>query len=456
MTRVLLAVAGAACLWAAGSRHEDLVAKRRSLQLDAAEPLSNAPPIVVFTTVVLGGFRGLLADMLWLRVSFLQDEGRYFELVQLADWITKLEPRHSEVWAFHAWNLAYNVSVMTTDPVDRWRWVRNGLDLLLDEGLRYNPSDPLLYREIGWIYQNKIGGIADTQNLYYKTRLAQQVVELLGTGYPEYEALQNDADAAGKLKQELGLDLETMQRVDRRYGPLDWRIPETHALYWGAVGAEHAGPRGSLVCDRMVYQAAAAGFFQGRLRYAPEDRVYLQSPALELLPGCIAAYEHAVQRHGHPTIAGAYAVFLEEAVYVLHAFYREEEARRLFARMETLFGPSETADSFDAFILHRTESLSLRDAPRRKAVAIVEGHCLRSLYWLARRDPDRSAVHESLARKLWDEYVGNRPPEMRHRLGVPAFDDIRDLAFERALAEFPAGLRAELLAPATTPDGERE
>jgi len=454
ITRVLLAVAAVACLWTAGSRHEDLVGKRQRLRLDATEPLANAPPLVVFTTVVLGGFRGLLADMLWLRVSFLQDEGRYFELVQLSDWITKLEPRHSEIWAFHAWNLAYNVSVMTTDPVDRWRWVRNGLDLLLQEGLRYNPSDPLLYREIGWIYQNKIGGIADTQNSYYKTRLAQQVTELLGAGYPEYDVLLADVAAADKLEQELGLDLETMRGLDGKYGPLDWRIPETHALYWGSAGVGRAGEKGSLACDRMVYQAAAAGFFQGRLTYAPEDGIYLQSPQLELLPGCVAAYENALRRHGHTTIAGAYAAFLEEAVYVLHTFYREEEARNLFARMEMLFGPNETADDFDTFIRRRTESLSLTNAPRRKAVAIVEGHCLRSMFWLARKDRARAAVHESLAKQLWNGYVGDRSPETSRRLGVPAFDDIRDLAFRRAVAEFPVDLRAELLAPTATPDEE--
>ena len=32
------------------------------------------PPMVAFTTVALGGFRGLLADLLWLRAGALQDE----------------------------------------------------------------------------------------------------------------------------------------------------------------------------------------------------------------------------------------------------------------------------------------------------------------------------------------------------------------------------------------------
>ena len=41
-----------------------------------------APPGVTFVTVALGGFRGLLADILWVRAASLQDEGRFIELAQ--------------------------------------------------------------------------------------------------------------------------------------------------------------------------------------------------------------------------------------------------------------------------------------------------------------------------------------------------------------------------------------
>src|SRR6266853_1021609 len=109
------------------------------LHQSRGEPLENSPPLVAFTTVALGGFRGIIADVLWLRATELQKDGKYFELVQLADWITKLEPRFAQVWAFHAWNMAYNVSVLFNDPPDRWRWVRQGIVLLRDEGLKYNP-----------------------------------------------------------------------------------------------------------------------------------------------------------------------------------------------------------------------------------------------------------------------------------------------------------------------------
>ena len=55
--------------------------------------IEGLPPMVAFTTVALGGFRGILADMLWLRTNGLQQQGKYFEMVQLASWITKLQPK---------------------------------------------------------------------------------------------------------------------------------------------------------------------------------------------------------------------------------------------------------------------------------------------------------------------------------------------------------------------------
>ena len=98
---LILLLAGLLLAFAA-RRNVPLRNLREQSGITQADPLINAPPLVTFTTVALGGFRGMLADFLWLRASRLQQEGQYFELVQLADWITKLEPRFTTVWAYHA------------------------------------------------------------------------------------------------------------------------------------------------------------------------------------------------------------------------------------------------------------------------------------------------------------------------------------------------------------------
>ena len=149
----------------------------------------NAPPLVAFTSVALGSFRGLIADLLWLRSENLKQEKSYFEMVQLARWITDLQPNYSGGTAYLAWNLAYNISVTCSEHEDRWRWVNEGVSLIRDKALLYNPEDPVLYKELAWIFQHKLGNVLDDANLLYKNRLGMQITNILGTGTPDWEVL---------------------------------------------------------------------------------------------------------------------------------------------------------------------------------------------------------------------------------------------------------------------------
>ncbi len=113
----------------------------------------------------------------------LNKQGQYFDAKQLAEWITVLQPRFSQVWAFQAWNMAYNISVghiPAEQPDQRWQWVKNGYELLRDKGIPLNPKAIGLYRELGRIFQHKIGSNSDDDNRYYKLQLALSIEPLLG------------------------------------------------------------------------------------------------------------------------------------------------------------------------------------------------------------------------------------------------------------------------------------
>src|SRR5262245_49601496 len=173
---------------------------RDALGLTRVTPLENAPPVLAFTTVALGGFRGLIANALWIRATELQDDDKFFEMAQLADWITKLEPHFTQVWTVQAWNMAYNISVKFKDYPDRWRWVKRGIELLRDDGLRYNPNETLIYRELGWFFQHKVGQNLDDAHLYYKQSWAIAMTNLFGGPRPNYDELLNPATPeAGQL-----------------------------------------------------------------------------------------------------------------------------------------------------------------------------------------------------------------------------------------------------------------
>src|SRR5512138_372930 len=92
LKRAVLLALVALLLVGAGFMQQSLNRDRDRLGLTRVQPLENAPPVLAFTTVALGGFRGLISNALWMRATDLQDEEKFFEMAQLADWITKLEP----------------------------------------------------------------------------------------------------------------------------------------------------------------------------------------------------------------------------------------------------------------------------------------------------------------------------------------------------------------------------
>jgi hypothetical protein len=101
--------------------------------------------------------------------------------------------------------MAYNISVTipSTEPAERWRWVKNGYELLRDNGIPLNPKSILLYRELARIFQHKIGDVTDEAHKYYKLQLAMAMEPLIGEGDDEtYRALAEAPATWGEIMQD--------------------------------------------------------------------------------------------------------------------------------------------------------------------------------------------------------------------------------------------------------------
>ncbi|HKI68408.1 MAG TPA: hypothetical protein VKA67_02380, partial [Verrucomicrobiae bacterium] len=317
---------------------------RERLGLTRIEPLENAPPVLAFTTVALGGFRGLIANVLWIRASKLQDDDKFFEMAQLADWITKLEPHFVQVWIEQAWNMAYNISVKFKNFSDRWRWVQHGISLLRDEGLRYNPDSLLMYRELAWFFQHKMGENLDDANMYYKSHWAKDMTEILGGGRPDFAALINPQTEKQRkdgeiLRDKYKLDPQFMKEVDERYGPLDWRLPDAHAIYWAALGLRKATQNpvrvhqdDLITLHRVIYQSMNASVIRGWLVDNPFTKTFDFGPDLDIIPKTNKAYEDAIEEDAknRENIKTAHRNFLRDAVYLLYENDRVPEAQKWF------------------------------------------------------------------------------------------------------------------------------
>jgi len=209
--RLLLLTLALGLLVGAGTQLNGLQQMRKDYDL-ASEPVRGISPQVALATQMLGWGRGILIDILWIRLESLKNQDKYFELVQLADWACKLAPRFPKVWEFHAWNLAYNVSCRVDYLWDRWDWVWNGVKLLRDEGIRWNPNAYELYESLSWMMMHKIGQQDDNAHFFYKQQFAAMAHRILAGGGDRVmlEALAS----AAKTKAELLEDPMVARAVD--------------------------------------------------------------------------------------------------------------------------------------------------------------------------------------------------------------------------------------------------
>jgi hypothetical protein len=339
--------------------------------------VEGAPSWVNTVGMSIGALRGLLVDYLWIKIQQMQRDGLYFEVMADAELITKLQPRFPQVWIFHAHNMAYNISVATHTIEERWEWVNEGIRLLREKGLRANPDDLELHKELAFFFMHKLDGNADDAHLYYKRKFAERWHNLLGEPPDDWderiawmksvadaprnieEAIQLEptlADLLGilendyadfissdavmdpeemlthisqlesisshstvakefglmeqlrmqspyfnqleklysnpkykdawkiliatfkkqALKDAYNMDPQLMYEYTRDTGPLDWRHPQAHALYWGRRGAEVGRGRlkandiyKTLNIDRVQLQALQALARTGKIYYDP-------------------------------------------------------------------------------------------------------------------------------------------------------------------------------------------
>ncbi|MFZ4574472.1 MAG: hypothetical protein ACOYN0_08750 [Phycisphaerales bacterium] len=378
-TRVQLLACVAAVLFLGASAYLSVAMTTMAgrSRLMATDQVEDSASWEVSAGIAMGAFRGLFVNMLWIRANDMKEAGKYHEAVELSSAITKLQPRFPRVWVFHAWNLAYNISVSTQTNAERWDWVSQGVRILRDKGIPANPNDMLLHKELAWIFNHKIGGYTDDANGYYKRRLAAEWTVVLGPpprNTPEMRDrlkaidayanwLQPIAEAPGTLEEvvakhptvktlverlaaeanvnelsmgfldryeifqcvrfstrrklwesdpefdkenyfkPLGALIEDpaladawppllayvrsrivreryhmsppdMVRFTRKYGPMDWRLPATHAVYWAAKGVEGGLSRVDdknkrdydfINTDRMVSQGVQELFRSGEL-----------------------------------------------------------------------------------------------------------------------------------------------------------------------------------------------
>lgn len=445
---LLLSIVGAGILAPA------VAAEAGRAQLTYTDRAEEGDPPEVALGIALGAFRGLFVNLLWFRAEQLKQEGKFHEAIQLSRTITKLQPRFPRVWSFLAWNMAYNISVATHTATERWQWVKAGIELLRDEAIPRNPNDPLLHKELGWIFFHKIQGISDDANQHYKRELAREWTIVLGPPPPPadtqegrleqrramlesvinapetlddvYELAPLAEELVSRIRNEAGLDLDfellrlftlrvifdfsgvqeatgveltdanrnlaleslmaderfgpawqvliphvrkrvlvddyhmepgRMLRYTGLYGPLDWRHPCSHTVYWATRGLEEGMRRINQEdfdltnTDRTIMGALQDLFRWGAIHYDIINDSYVQMLNLDFVDVYGNVYLNVVapranRRGAFDSLKGVeredrpfrlmgmgYANFLRDVVRIYYRMGDRDKANEYFSRL---------------------------------------------------------------------------------------------------------------------------
>ncbi len=460
-----------------------LNSQRGELSPTYLEPLQDAPPLLALTTQSLGGFRGIISSYLWLRANNMQLKKKYQEQMQLSEWVAQLQPQVSMVWRNRAWNMAYNISVTYPDKETRWKYVTEGVSLLRDKGIRYNPQEPLIYHELGWIFQHKIGHNMDDHHRYYKMRWLQEMTDVLWgsdaranamRGVPNFDELINPpneeiADRVKRLREIYKMDPREMKSINEKYGKvekpdgqvvyaLDWRKPETQAIYWAMIGLKRcrhnpAKENDLRKLERILYQSMMYSFDRGKLNTpsgatVPPDQYFsnplLVVPNLDLTERTHQSYidmaELAVKER-EANVEGTYHIahmnFLRRVVEWNYYYNREEEAVKwLKIALETypdnmmyFTGANRNEDGswsydMDEFVLNR-----LKDAVNRgsidKTLALLIGLLIRHYTHLALGEDEEALSHLTMAENLHQRFTDRFSNAAENRVSLPSFEQVK-------------------------------
>ena len=397
------------------------------------------PPSLALITVALGPLRGLVVDGLWWRVSDLQEQGEYFEILNITDWITTLDPGDPFVWTFHSWNLSYNIAYEFPTPETRWKWVEAGMKLLRDDALGYIPDNKMIESELAYFFLDRIGGFTEPAREYYIERWAENMGRYLKSGdrdelimlaSAKSGALEKRSDA---LERKLKLRPERMLRLDKRYGPFQWRLPQAQAVYWGAREKDEDYRQGDLNYRSVVSAAMRQAFLYGSIVEDEKAGLFVVTHNFEVTRSIIVYYEKELGRGGHKARdRGVFNDFAKRAAAILYAFDRRDLAYELYMARRKLVDNGDERNFRDYIQGTLTKMLKSSLPPRYKQT-MIEIQLYNAYKALRSRNLVQAKRLADKAEKQWNEHQAPRQSPMA-MYKLPPFESLKAAALAKLMS----------------------
>ncbi|MEC9080411.1 MAG: hypothetical protein VYE44_01450, partial [Verrucomicrobiota bacterium] len=360
-------------------------------------------------------------------------------------------------------------------------------ELIRDQGLNYNPHSAHLYHELAWHFQHKLGHNLDDAHRFYKLAWSLEMMHdpgpdgrpgtdddiydggVIGTrrdGYLDLLEPETDEDRRRlkRLKDVFKMTPEKMKAVDEMWGPLEWRLPDAHAIYWAQQGIDDVterfdvtGPGGVpdgvlnteeekkaggdfLKLRRVIYQALQQACMQGRLISRPPTFEYGWN--VDLVGRANESYEKQMEAKRKEDTASntdtglaehmstGHKNFLRSAVYFLYVYNRKAEAAKWYKYMVDLYPQSIPVPglSLEEYCVSRVQE-DAGETDHNQTKAVISGLLLQAFQFASVGEDDQFVGHKSLAIQLRNRFQ-KEIGISTNRVGLPPLEELERLVLE--------------------------
>jgi hypothetical protein len=255
------------------------------------------------------------------------------------------------------------------------------------------------------------------------------------------------------LREKYKIDPAFAEKVNEEWGPLDWRLPEAHAIYWAAQGLEDAKKHPDKVKQsdlmtlrRVVYQSEQQSFRHGRMISNPFTHAVEMEPNLALMDKANDSYMKMYAEESDPGqkdgILTAHRNFLRDAVKYLYINNHISEAAKWYKYLSEHYPNKTILDSdpnsfpknltLDDYVI-RAITEDAGDTSRDATTDAVGGMLLQSYLNLALGEDDRFDGYQLLAQKIYDRYVKKIGSYSDKRVALAPMNDLKRAVLNQIL-----------------------
>jgi hypothetical protein len=239
------------------------------------------------------------------------------------------------------------------------------------------------------------------------------------------------------------MDPAYVQEIDQTFGPLDWRLPDAHAIYWSELGVRNGTQADKDIIRRNAYAVMQQACLRGGALPSWVTNVteenFILWPNLDLVSNVNAAYERTILEmpDKKALVQTGQKNFIKSAVVVLFEYNRTAEAARWFNFLRNNFTNAligdETNMTVEAYAFKQIQSEILELDPN-KAGSFILGEIAQEYLCLIADDDDRAENFRRTAETVWQAYQNKLPrsPQANpQRIALPDMAKLRSYELDQ-------------------------